>query len=72
MVHHPLGGRAAGHGRRGRRGCPDPPVHRFQPHCGLKRSCPPIRFVLHYGRKINTDRGKVTYGWRPSYSFHLF
>ena len=40
LLHHPLGGRAAGHGRRGRRGCPDPPAHRFQPHCGLKLLSP--------------------------------
>ena len=30
----------SGHGRRGRRGCPDPPVHRFQPHCRLKLHSP--------------------------------
>ena len=40
LLHHPLGGRAVGHGRRGRRGCPDPPVHRFQPHCRLKLHSP--------------------------------
>ena len=60
-------------GRRGCRGCPDPPVHRFQPHWWAEALfVPRFRFVLHYGRKINTDRGKVTYGWRSSYSFHLF
>ena len=39
----------------------------------VRLPCPPMPFCAYtMDAEICTDRGKVTYGWRPSYSFHLF
>ena len=51
-------------------------THRFTASSlTVGRSALVPRAVLCYTmgvEKSHTDRGKVTYGWRPSYSFHLF
>ena len=50
-LHHPLGGRAAGHGRRGRRSRSHPPHPFFHAHGGrqgrVRLPCSPMIFVVH-------------------------
>ena len=51
LLHHPLGGRAAGHGRRGRRSRSHPPHPFFHAHGGrqgrVRLPCSPMIFVVH-------------------------
>ena len=51
LLHHPLGGRAAGHGRRGRRDRSHPPHPFFHAHGGrqgrVRLPCSPMIFVVH-------------------------